>query len=92
MTTGGMSVVFGLFSLFAWLVAWVILLQGDKEQLQRDYEEALAWSEKYQLDAAQARDQLARMRREYAVLNWLHEGTVAMEQSAAWLAGIKKGG
>jgi Tfp pilus assembly protein PilO len=91
MTSAGMSVLVVLFGVLAWLVGWVILLQGDKEQLQREYEEALAWSDKYQLDAAVARDQLASMRREYAVLNWLHEGTTAMEQSAAWLAGIKKG-
>jgi hypothetical protein len=91
MITAGLTVLLALCGVCGGLAAWVIILQGDKAQLRREYEEALAWSDKYQLDAAQARDQLASMRREYAVLNWLHEGTTAMEQSAAWLAGIKKG-
>lgn len=91
MTAAGMAVLLALCGVCGGLAAWAIMLQGDKVLLQREYEEALAWSDKYQLDAAQANDQLAQLRREYAVLNWLHEGTVAMEQSAAWRAGIKKG-
>jgi uncharacterized membrane protein YeiB len=51
------------------------------------------WADQHRHEADEMARQLGNMRRQYAVLQWLHEGTGMLEMSAAWRAGVgvKKG-
>lgn len=74
--------------MFGWAISFGLESARQLAAMQQQLEEALAWSEKYQLDAADASARLAITQREYAVLAWLHDGTIALEQSAAWRHGL----
>jgi hypothetical protein len=47
------------------------------------------WADQHRHEADEMAQQLGHVRRQYAVLQYLHDGTGMLEMSAAWRAGVK---
>ena len=75
--------------ILAAVVDWGLTLQERLKLMERKYQEALSWSDKYQRDAANALTLVGQIRQEYAVLLLLHHENTARDQADAWQVGLR---
>lgn len=73
------------------LAGMVLDLRLELRAMRKEFEEEAAWADEYARQAVVAQTELARVRQEYAVLNWVYEGTNMMQLGAAWRAGVRVG-
>lgn len=82
----------GLFGLLSTFLAVMYLVSLARiSQLKQQLEEEAAWANEYARRVSKAETELAQVRQEYAVLNWVYKGTNMMQLGAAWRAGVRVG-